>query len=210
MRRDLWERTPPVVPNLSGTTPHRHAFKIAVDVDPSSSAVNVQGCHPKAITGDSPSSFWPLSLYGRSFHGRHRSGGLHESNHLFGRANCGGHAHFVLLWLALTRIRVRELLGIAAHLRLLLAPPFPRRASGRTWTGYWAVIRPRWQPFFWPTNYVLFNTHDMRRLVIYGRSRLLSIASVRSLHRDRGRITPTVPIYFRHYSASPCFQDCCW
>src|SRR5262249_12100873 len=40
----------------------------------------------------------------RSSRGRRRTGGLHESNHLFGRANCGRHAHFVLLRLALARI----------------------------------------------------------------------------------------------------------
>jgi hypothetical protein len=30
---------------------------------------------------------------------------LHESNHLFGRGNRGGHAHFVLLRLTLARIQ---------------------------------------------------------------------------------------------------------
>jgi hypothetical protein len=50
-----------------------------------------------------PSSFWSPALYRRSSRGRRRTGGLHEPNHLFDRADCGDHAHFVLLRLALAR-----------------------------------------------------------------------------------------------------------
>jgi hypothetical protein len=34
------------------------------------------------------------------------AGKRHEPNHLFDRADCGDHAHFVLLWLALAELEI--------------------------------------------------------------------------------------------------------